>query len=271
MTIEQIQQPVLKEYQLFHEEFRRLSQDNVELLNQVVEYLSQFPGKQIRPLLVLLSAKAAHGISEKHIKVAAAVEMLHNASLMHDDVVDESDSRRNHDSIRHRWGNQVAVLCGDYFLANVMSIMQALDHKKASNIFNNTVSTMCVGELKQMASIHKKGSLESYIDIIGCKTASLLSACCELGGICFDGEDKEDYCKALKEYGYHYGIIFQIRDDINDFNSQHDAAIPSDVDPQAIIDEHIHLAQKALETLPESDAKQVMLNMLQPSAPQPVC
>ncbi len=271
MTIDQIRQPVINEYNLFLEEYRRRTQSNVELLEEVVDYLSHFPGKQLRPLLVLLSAKACQHLAPMHVKLATAVEMLHNASLMHDDVVDESDSRRNHDSIRHRWGNQVAVLCGDFFLAQVMTLLQEVGNRAASETLAKTVSIMSQGELKQLAAVHKKVKTASYIDIIGSKTASLLATCCQFGAYSPDGPLSATYGQALYDFGYHYGIVFQIRDDINDFNQDHDVALPDDAAPQQLIDEHTLLAQKALLQLPESAARQTLLDMLLPTAPQPVC
>lgn len=269
MTIDQIRQPVLNEYNLFLEEYRRRTQSHVELLEQVVDYLASFPGKQLRPLLVLLSAQACQHLGPLHVKLATAVEMLHNASLMHDDVVDESDSRRSHDSVRHRWSNQVAVLCGDYFLAQVMSLLQEVDNREASETLAQTVATMSQGELMQLAAVHKKVKASSYIDIIGSKTAALLATCCQFGAFAADGASP--FAKALYDFGYHYGIVFQIRDDLNDFNQDHDVALPEDVAPQQLIEEHTRLAQEALMQLPDSPSRQTMLDMLLPTAPQPVC
>jgi octaprenyl-diphosphate synthase len=271
MTIDQIRQPILNEYNLFLEEYQRRTQSNVALLEQVVDYLNQIPGKQLRPLLVLLSAKACQHLSPLHIKLATAIEMLHNASLMHDDVVDESNSRRQHDSVRHRWGNQVAVLCGDYFLAQVMSLLQEVGNRLASEYLAHTVAMMSQGELMQLDAVHKKVKASSYIDIIGSKTASLLATCCQFGSLAPQGSTPTSYTKALYDFGYHYGIVFQIRDDMNDFNQDHDVALPDDVSPLQLIEEHTLLAQQALKQLPDTPARQTMLDMLLPSAPQPVC
>lgn len=270
MTIEQIKQPVIDEFKQFQEEYKRHTQTGVELLDKVCQYLGTFPGKQLRPLLVLLAAKACGHLSPKHIKLAVAIEMLHNASLMHDDVVDESDSRRNHDSIRHRFGNQVAVLSGDYFLSQVMMLFHEVDDNESFDIMCNTVAIMCQGELMQLDSINKDIQESSYIDIIGRKTASLMSACCQFGAYSFDNKDHDMYVQHLKDFGYHYGIAFQIRDDVNDFNSQHDVAMPAGTSADKLIAEHTLLAQQALAPLPDSAAKDVLLAMLLPSAPQPV-
>lgn len=270
MTIEQIKQPIINEYSQFQEYFHRYTDTRVELLDQVIEYLGQFPGKQLRPIMVLLAAKACGHYEHRHALLATAVEMLHNATLMHDDVIDESDSRRNHDSVCHRWSNQVAVLSGDFFLAQVMAIVQEVGDSTISNLLSHTVSVMCQGELQQLASIHNNISEESYIDIIGAKTASFLATCCEFGASTFDGSEAP-YSKALRDFGYHYGVVFQIRDDINDFNSEHDVALPAGASAESLINKHTQLAIEALAPLPPSEAKEVLLAMLHPSAPQPVC
>lgn len=269
MTIDQIRQPVINEYALFLEEYHHRTQSDVELLEQVVEYLDHIPGKQLRPLLVLLSAKACRHLAPLHIKLATAIEMLHNASLMHDDVVDESDSRRCCDSVRHHWSNQVAVLCGDFFLAQVMTLLQEVGNPQASKVLAQTASTMSQGELMQLSAVHRKVRAESYIDIIGSKTASLLATCCQFGSLAPEGSAPVPYSQALYDFGYNYGIVFQIRDDINDFNRDHDVALPEDISPQQLIEEHTTLAQQALMQLPDSPARRTMLEMLLPSAPQP--
>ncbi len=270
MTIEEIRQPVIDEYKLFVEEYHRCTQSHVDLLEEVVEYLDHIPGKQLRPLLVLLSAKACRHLSPLHIKLATAIEMLHNASLMHDDVVDESDSRRRHDSVRHRWSNQVAVLCGDFFLAQVMTLLQEVGNRQASKALAQTAATMSQGELMQLSTVHRKVKTASYIDIIGSKTASLLATCCQLGALTSEGSAPDPYSQALYDFGYNYGIVFQIRDDLNDFNCDHDVALPEDCSPQQLIETHTRLAQQALMLLPDSAARRTMLGMLLPSSPQPI-
>lgn len=278
MTIEQLQQPILTEFEQFREEYRRRTISDVPLLSEVEDYLGKIPGKQLRPILVLLSAKACGEITHNHVMLATAIELLHNASLMHDDVVDESNSRRGCDSIRHRWSNQVAVLCGDYYLSRVMSVLHDVKHRTAAKIINRIVSIMCEGELKQLANIgNKQLKVDTYIDIIGGKTASLMSACCELGSCSFSDEGDTDYFQALstysqamRDFGYHYGIVYQIRDDINDIANCHDIGFPKNADPQQLINNHIEQAMQALNVLPDSHARQLLADLLLPTAPQPV-
>lgn len=271
MTIEQIQAPIQEAYNAFVDTYRNYTHNDIPLLCEVEDYLSHFHGKQLRPSLLLLSAQACQHLSHKHILLATAMELLHNASLMHDDVVDESNQRRGHDSIRYRWGNQVAVLCGDYYLSRVMAVLEAVEDSRIATSVNRTVSDMCRGELKQLSALRNGDTtINDYIEIIGSKTASLMATCCELGAFNFTEEDNAtNYCKAMHDFGYHYGIVFQIRDDINDLNEGHDIKLPDGYAAQKLIDQHTTQAIAALAPLPENKAKQTLLAMLQPSAPQP--
>ena len=169
MTLTELIQPVQSHFELFQEEYQHRTHSTAPLLKDVEEYLSHFLGKRLRPLMVLLSAEACGTMNSNHILVATIVEMLHNATLMHDDVVDESSLRRGHESVRHRWGNQVAVLCGDYYLARTMMTLHEMNDSNATSIINNTVRTMCEGELKQLASANRPLDEDGYIDIIGTK------------------------------------------------------------------------------------------------------
>jgi octaprenyl-diphosphate synthase len=269
MTIAQLTQPIKPSFEAFQQEYRRRTQSTVPLLKEVEEYLDQFQGKQLRPLLVLLSAYACGTVSNKHILAATVVELLHNATLMHDDVVDESSMRRGHDSVRHRWGNQVAVLCGDYYLAQAMDALHQIQDDAATDIVNSTVVTLCEGELKQLAHAGHELDEATYLDIIGSKTASLLSACCELGACSLVADTPSPYRQAMRDFGYHYGLAFQIRDDMHDIDSRHDATLLASINPLPIIDHHIQQATNALNALPDTPARQALLSLLLPSAPQP--
>ena len=269
MTIEQLQQPVQKQFLQYKEEYHHYTQNQIPLLHEVEQHLAQQPGKQIRPLLLLLTAKACGHLSYNHILLAATVELLHNATLMHDDVVDESNTRRGQESVRHRWGNQTAVLCGDYYLSLVMTILHRIGNPLISKLVAQTVSTMCKGELLQLTHhTDKNTTIETYIEIIGSKTASLMALCCHLGAISTQPPN-EHQRKALQQFGYHYGLVFQIRDDTLDEQNPHDIGLPQGFQPQAEIDKHTHLAQQALLTLPPSPARQALGNLLLFSAPSP--
>lgn len=268
MPIQELQLPVLDEFNCFKTEYSRCIKGGNEdlcpsIIAEVAEHLSSHPGKMLRPLLLLLSAKACGHLSHMHINLAVAMELLHNATLMHDDVVDESDQRRGTGSIRYRWGNQAAVLCGDYFLSRVMSILQETGNKQASTLVNNTVATMSLGELKQLYYVGRKDiSADQYIDVIGSKTASLLSVCCELGSLPETG-GQAPYCNAMRDFGYHYGIVFQIRDDMADMQEAHDIKMPDTVRPEELVARHAQIAFEALQHIPDSPAKQSLLCLLQ--------
>lgn len=256
-TIEQLRLPVKAEYDQFVEEYRKRVFDQNPLLDSVGHHLDRHPGKQLRPLLVLLAAKATGDLRPEHVLLAVAVELLHNASLMHDDVVDESDTRRGEASVRGEWGNQVAVLCGDWFLAQTMQVLQEVGWPEASAIVAETVKEMCRGELLQMAvAAGGEITLGDYLEVVTGKTASLMAACCQLGGM-------------DKAFGLHYGIVFQLRDDISSLDPAHDAAFPKDTDIQELIDEHTHLAVQALDVLAPSAAKESLRALMLPSAPGP--
>ena len=269
MFLSQLIQPVQHHFEAFQKEYRHRIHSSVPLLNEVEDYLNQFPGKRLRPLLVLLAAEACGTMSNTHIVIATIVEMLHNATLMHDDVVDESPLRRGHDSVSHHWGNQVAVLCGDYYLAQTMSALQEINDDNATRIVNNAVRTMCEGELKQLASANHPLDVDTYLDIIGSKTASLIATCCELGAYHIGSRTASPYREALRNFGHHYGIVFQIRDDMHDTDTRHDATLLNTIDPLPIIDHHTQLAAETLSALPDTPARQALLSLLLPNAPQP--
>ena len=187
--------------------------DHGNLAGQVCGHASGQSGKQLRPLLVLLSASACQACNDQAVTLAAAMELLHTATLIHDDVVDESDLRRGAPTVNRKWSNKVAVLAGDYYLAHVMHLLHRADNREAAVIVNQAVDAMCLGELRQQeVCLYPTLSREAYEDIIGKKTASLIEACCLLGSL--DGDDMQR--EALRRYGRLFGMAFQICDDIND-------------------------------------------------------
>ena len=269
MTIDQLQYPVRLNFITFQKEYNKLTRSHIPLLNEVEDYLALTPGKQLRPLLVLLSAKASGTLSNGHILLATAVELLHNASLMHDDVVDESDTRRGNTSVRGHWGNQVAVLCGDYYLAQTMKLLQEVHSAKASALMADTVGAMVRGELLQLSVTRDRhATLQEYLSVIESKTATLISTCCQLGALNL-ADDSSPYRKPLADFGHHYGIVFQLLDDLGSLNPNHDATLPAGINPQSLIAEHTTLASRALNDLPPSPARDALASLLLPSAPKP--
>ena len=269
-VLDQLRASVEKEFGLFSKEYNRRICHKTPLLDEVGQYLADCPGKQLRPLLVLLSAKACGTLHPHHIRLAAAMELLHNATLLHDDVVDDSDLRRGQDSVRHRWDNPTAVLCGDYYLAQVMSLLQEVGDNKVSGLVSQTVATMSQGELWQLSLARQgKATVEEYLTVIGCKTASLMATCCQLGAISFEDTVRESCIEKMQQFGYHYGIVFQLQDDLKSLDRLHDVALPEGVDPLALVVNHTRQARQALEGIPDSPALNALLSLLDSSAPQP--
>ncbi len=219
MNLSEITDPVLGHLEKFNSYFKAMLQTNVSLLNLILKYVTSKKGKQLRPVLVFLSAQAAGKISNRTYVGAALVELLHTATLIHDDVVDEASERRGLASINAKWNNKIAVLIGDFLLAK--GLLSAIDAGEMGflNVSSKAVRRMSEGEL---LSIDKARNLsvdeDIYFQIIADKTASLLSACCEIGAM--STNDNPEYHEAMAQYGEAIGIAFQIRDDIFDFTSR---------------------------------------------------
>ncbi len=190
-----------------NEYLRRLSGGNGDLLRQVERYVTAHEGKMLRPRMLLAAAATLgeeHFHSRRTLLLATAVEMLHNASLLHDDVIDHDDTRRGQPSVNARWSIPVAVLVGDYFLAQVMRILEEVNEQGVSQRMYETVEAMVESELLQQevtASLRHSGT---YLKIIDGKTARLFATAAALGN------------PACEEYGLHFGRLFQLRDDIAD-------------------------------------------------------
>ena len=228
----------------------------VALLQEVNDYVFLHKGKELRSMLVLLSSGVATGsgesITDATIKCAAAMEMLHNASLMHDDVVDDASERRGNPSVRQRWNNKLAVLCGDYYLAQVMHLLQEIDDKQTFDIVNRTVIEMSEGEVLQQQYI-AAGQLDhnTYYEILRRKTASLMTACCELGN------------PLMRSFGEHYGMAFQLWDDINDYDEDTSLPKPTIEELRAEKQKHIAAAIDQLAPLPPSKYKDAITNLVE--------
>lgn len=209
-------EPFLEE---FDKRFKAQTDSKVQLLDTIVKYVVRNPGKRLRPMLVLLAAQACGGVNDRSFVGAAMVELLHTATLIHDDVVDQSMERRGFASINAVWKNKVAVLVGDFYLSR--GLLTAVENEEFDflRITSVTVKRMSEGELLQ---IQKSRQLdideETYYRIISDKTASLLSSCCEIGAV--SATDIPERRQALKSYGEAVGMAFQIRDDIFDYLSR---------------------------------------------------
>jgi octaprenyl-diphosphate synthase len=214
--LNQISQPIKSELEKFNELFRQSLKSKVGLVDMVAKYIIRQKGKKIRPLLVLLSAKIAGGINERTYRGAVLVELLHTATLVHDDVVDNADKRRGFWSVNAVFKNKVAVLMGDYLLSR--GLMIAVDGKDFDflGVITNTVKRMSEGELLQIQKTRKLDiDEETYFKVISDKTASLLETCCHIGAL--SATDNPEYQEAMRQFGMNMGMAFQIRDDILDY------------------------------------------------------
>lgn len=185
-----------------------------EELGPILGHLRQSSGKMIRPGLLLLAGRCLGQITDRHIEVGAIVEMIHNATLLHDDVIDDGQVRRGMPTINHLWGNESAVLLGDFVLSQVFVLAARLDPPIAK-VVGETAVRVCAGELRQAAQKRNwRLSERQYIDIITDKSAAFFSGCCRLGALLSDAGP--DRAEAMARYGLHAGIAFQIADDLLD-------------------------------------------------------
>jgi len=188
---------------------------DLPLINDLCAHVRQYRGKLLRPGLLLLSGKACGKTTDEHLTLAAVVEMVHMATLVHDDVLDDADLRRRCPTINRLEGNEAAVLLGDYLISHAFHLCSSLESQHASCVIAATTNIVCEGELQQ---VHHRGDfdlgLDDYLQIITRKTASLTGACCRLGGH-FAGAGAETMAN-LERYGLAVGIAFQITDDVLD-------------------------------------------------------
>lgn len=227
MTLEEIRGEIAPLMEHYHNAYRRLVSCDLPLVGDISSYLMQKPGKELRPMLMLLTALCCgmeSSVADGHplFRVAASVEMLHNSSLLHDDVIDEATVRRGRDTVNAHWDNKIAVLAGDYFLSRVMMTLNELNRQEVTRVMNDTVATMSIGELVQHQHIgdYNMGE-DTYRQIIVSKTASLIGASCELGALLSDSADAMEI-EAARRFGRALGTAFQIRDDMLDY-------LPTDV------------------------------------------
>ena len=215
-VLDKIKAPVAAELEQFREAFRQTLYSENPLLEQVVEHLLKAPGKQLRPMLVLLAARMVGQVNEKVIRVALALEMLHTASLVHDDVVDESDRRRGLPSVNALLSNQIAVLAGDFILSKALECSALTEDVRVVRYIAQLGQSLADGELLQLKNQDSEVLSEAvYFDIISRKTASLFSLCARLGALAAGGSEAE--AERLAQYGKLIGICFQLRDDVFDY------------------------------------------------------
>ncbi len=219
LRLDDIKKPVAKEMEEFEPKFRASMKTKVLLLDKIMNYIVKRKGKQMRPLFVFLSAGACGGINESTFRGASLIELLHTATLVHDDVVDDSNYRRGFFSVNALWKNKIAVLVGDFLLSRGMAL--ALDNKDFHllSIVNTAVQQMSEGELQQMEKArHLDISEDIYYEIIRQKTASLIASCCAAGAS--SSGAPETLIETMRKFGEHVGMAFQIKDDLFDYGEE---------------------------------------------------
>lgn len=219
MDLKEISKPIQKDLEEFNVYFKNLLKTDVALLTLVLKYLTSKKGKQIRPILVFLSAGLCGKVNQRSFVGAAMIELLHTATLVHDDVVDQATVRRGIASINSEWNNKIAVLVGDFLLSLGLQTSVKNDEFRFLKITSQAVQLMSESELMAIDK-SKKFSIteENYFKIINGKTASLISSCCEIGA--FSSSDNEKDSENLRDFGTYLGLAFQIRDDLLDYVSK---------------------------------------------------
>lgn len=224
--LDKIKSPVLSELKTFEKHFKNSVKSDISLLNIIMKYILKTKGKHIRPLFVLLVAKLHGNIRDSTYTAASLIELLHTATLIHDDVVDDSYERRSFFSINALWKSKVAVLIGDYLLSKGLLISMENKEYELLRIVSDAVREMIEGELLQIQKSRKLNITETeYFEIIRKKTATLIAACCACGAYSV-GADKEKVSN-MWQFGQMLGIAFQIKDDLLDYNSKSHTGKPS--------------------------------------------
>mgnify|MGYP001791541875 CR=1 FL=1 len=254
-VLTRIKKPVEKEMIEFEAYFSKTMRSKIPLLNIILNYILRRKGKQMRPLLVFLTAKLNGNIAEPTFVAATCIELLHTASLVHDDVVDDAHERRGALSINSLWNSKIAVLLGDYLLSSGMHICVEKSRYDMLEIISEAVKSMSEGELLQLQKARKLNlKEEDYFKIIISKTAALLSACTACGARSVTGDPET--IQLMKEFGENIGIAFQIRDDILDYEGTGltGKTVGNDIKEKKITLPLIH----ALEQSPHSEKRHIL-------------
>ncbi len=193
----------------------------VVLIGQMSNYIVNSGGKRLRPVLLLLSARACGYEGQDHIRLAAIIEFIHTATLLHDDVVDDSKLRRGQETANQVWGNEASVLVGDFLYSRAFQMMVEISNMRVMDILSETTNTIAEGEVMQLVNCQNPDTSEQqYMDIIHNKTAKLFEAASRLGAVICNADAAQE--QALAEYGMHLGTAFQIIDDVLDYSASAD-------------------------------------------------
>lgn len=228
MKVSEIKAPIEDELRIFEEKFKESMRSEVPLLDKITHYIIKRKGKQMRPMFVFLSAKMFGEVNESTYNAASLIELLHTATLVHDDVVDDANERRGFFSVNAIWKNKIAVLVGDYLLSK--GLLLSVDKKefKMLQIVSNAVREMSEGELLQIDKARRMDiNEEIYFEVIRKKTASLIASCCSAGSASTGDEENEEI---MRQFGEKIGIAFQIKDDIFDYGTGDKIGKPTGID-----------------------------------------
>jgi octaprenyl-diphosphate synthase len=228
LSVDEIVAPVEVEMAEFELRFRQSMKSKVPLLDKITHYIIRRKGKQMRPLFIFLSAKMLGKISDQTYDAASLVELLHTATLVHDDVVDDANERRGFFSLNALWKNKVAVLVGDYMLSKVLLLSIEKNNVSLLEIIARAVREMSEGELLQIEKARRLDITEEvYFDVIRKKTASLIATCCESAAV---SVDRTDVSEDMRKFGELVGLAFQIKDDIFDYGAPGKIGKPTGLD-----------------------------------------
>ena len=217
--IRDIKKSLRFEFDLYDQKFSEIMASNIAIVDNIAKYIVRHRGKGLRPLLVIISSKLAGDPNQNTYIVASLIEILHTATLVHDDVVDNSNIRRNFPAINAIWKNKISVLMGDYLLAKSLISATQTGSMEIMNLLAETAKRLSQGELLQIEKSRKLDITEKeYFKLISDKTAALISACTELGAITVGADEAQR--SALRSYGENLGIAFQIKDDVLDYEGK---------------------------------------------------
>jgi octaprenyl-diphosphate synthase len=228
-TIQQVKELLKPEMKLFEGKFRDGMKSKVALLDRITHYIIKRKGKQVRPMFVFLSAKMHGTVNESTYNAASLIELLHTATLVHDDVVDDAFERRGFFSLNALWKNKIAVLVGDFLLSKGLLLSIDNGEFRVLQIVSSAVKEMSEGELLQMEKARRLDITEAlYFDIIRQKTASLVASCCAAGTASVTKD--EEVIEKMRLFGEYTGIAFQIKDDLFDYGSGEGIGKPTGID-----------------------------------------
>ena len=218
MDIREIRALITDDMRAVDQLIRQQLHSQVVLINQLGAYIINSGGKRLRPVLVVLSARACDYRGTRHIDAAAIIEFIHTATLLHDDVVDDSELRRGRKTAHVIWGNEASVLVGDFLYSRSFQMMVSINSMQVMAIMADTTNTIAEGEVMQLLNCHDPDTTEDrYMDVIYCKTAKLFEAAAQVGAVLANRPEQEE--QALAKYGRHLGIAFQLIDDMLDYNA----------------------------------------------------